>query len=373
MYEFRLPALGSDMEDGTLLQWRVVPGQSVHRGEVVAVVDTTKAAIDVECWHDGIVHELLVAPGTKIKVGTVLARLLAVGEQVPALGKAAPTPASKDTAPATGKISPAARRKAEQLGLPWQNLRGTGSDGAITLADVEQAAASASTESEIGVNRVTAMRATIAAAMSRSKREIPHYYLSDTVSFEAARRWLMQHNATQAVTERLLPAALFIKAAALACQRFPEFNGHYQDGRFVEAKGVHVGVAITLRDGGLVAPALRDVAQQPLPTLMQAMADLVQRARAGSLRSSELSDAGLTITNLGEQGVEAVWGVIYPPQVAMLGFGAISVRPWVVNDVVQATEVVQISLAADHRVSNGHRGALFLRQIGDWLQQPERL
>ncbi|MFZ5842321.1 MAG: dihydrolipoamide acetyltransferase family protein [Pseudomonadota bacterium] len=369
MYEFRLPALGSDMEDGTLLRWNIAVGQSVHRGDVVAVVDTAKAAIDIECWHDGIVDVLLVEPGTKVKVGTVLARLRRHEESESTHAEIFP---EKSVAGAAQRISPVARRKAEQQGVDWRTLAGSGPDGAVTLADVERAAgpeAAVSTSSQ----RREAMRGTIAAAMSRSKREIPHYYLSDTVSFDTARHWLNQYNAEQPVTERVLPVALLIKAVALACLQYPEFNGHYRDGYFAAADAVHVGIAIALRDGGLIAPALLDVANLRLPMLMQALTDLVQRSRAGSLRSTELSAASITVTNLGEQGVESVLGVIYPPQVAMVGLGVIAMRPWLIDGQPKAAELIQISLAADHRVSDGHRGALFLRKIADSLQYPERL
>jgi pyruvate dehydrogenase E2 component (dihydrolipoamide acetyltransferase) len=136
---------------------------------------------------------------------------------------------------------------------------------------------------------------------------------------------------------------------------------------------VHSGVAIALRGGGLVAPALHDVGSKPLEQLMRELSDLVQRARAGSLRSSEMSDPTITVTNLGDQGVESVFGVIYPPQVALVGFGSIAVRPWVLDGEVRALPLLTASLAADHRVTDGHQGALFLAELRGLLQQPEKL
>lgn len=312
MISFKLPSLGADMTEGKLLTWHVKPGDSVKRGQVVAVVDTSKAAIDVEIWQDGVVQELLVQPGETVPVGTVLATLSGVGEASAAMPGVAP-------------------------------------------------------------DRQQAMRGAIAAAMSRSKREIPHYYLAETIHMQASMDWLQHCNAGLPITERMLPAVLLLKAVAMALKGLPEFNGRYLDGQFQPSAAVHVGVAISLRGGGLVAPAILDAQCKPLPQLMRELADLVKRARAGSLRSSEMSDATLTVTNLGDQGVASVFGVIYPPQVALVGFGSIVVRPWVVDGVVSAQPVVCATLAADHRVSDGHRGALFLAALRDLLQQPHML
>jgi len=376
MIEFKLPSLGADMDEGKLLAWKVQPGDAVQRGQVIAVVDTSKAAVDVECWNEGTVHELVVPPGATVPVGTVLATLLAPGETAPAAAPAAAAPAAPAAAaalpaPTRPPVSPSARKRAQELGVDVNTLRGSGAQGAVTLADVEAAAAPAATAPP--AERQQAMRRAIAAAMSRSKREIPHYYLSETIPMEKALTWLQQRNAALPITERILPAVLQLKAVALALQRVPQLNGFYRQERFEPATAVHAGVAIALRGGGLVAPALHDVQAKPLAQLMRELADLVQRARAGSLRSSEMSDPTITVTNLGDQGVEAVFGVIYPPQVAIIGFGSVAVRPWVQDGELRAVPLLTASLAADHRVSDGHQGALFLAALRDVLQTPEQL
>lgn len=372
MIEFKLPSLGADMEQGKLLQWHVKPGDAVQRGQVVAVVDTSKAAVDVEIWDAGLIHELRVQPGETVPVGAVLATLLAPGEAAPvappAQAAAKPAAVAAATRPA---VSPSARRRAKELGIDAEALHGSGAQGAVTLADVEAAAAQRSAAAP--VDRTQAMRRAIAAAMSRSKREIPHYYLSETIPMARALAWLQQHNEGLAITERILPAVLQLKAVALALQRVPQLNGFYRNDAFEPAAAVHTGVAIALRGGGLVAPALHEVGSKPLAQLMRELADLVQRARAGSLRSSEMSDPTITVTNLGDQGVEAVFGVIYPPQVALVGFGSVAVRPWVDGGELRAVPLLTASLAADHRVTDGHQGALFLAELRDLLQQPEQL
>lgn len=371
MIEFKLPSLGADMDEAKLLEWRVAPGQPVHKGDVLAIVDTSKAAVEVESWDEGTVHELLTRPGDTIAVGTTMAWLLAPGERAPA----APPPTVPAAGAAAGerrRISPAARKRAEEAGVDVAALTGTGPGGALTLADVERAATT-QPSAPAAADRQAAMRSAIAAAMSRSKREIPHYYLSETVPLALAFEWLARTNAQRPLADRLLPAALLLKAVAVAAQEFPDMNGFWRDAAFCPAPAVHVGVAISLRQGGLIAPALHDVAAKPLEVIMRELADLVKRARAGSLRSSEMSDPTLTVTNLGEQSVEAVFGVIYPPQVALVGFGRSTDRAWVREGAVCVMPAITATLSADHRASDGHRGALFLARIRDLLQRPEQL
>lgn len=411
MIEFTMPALGADMDEGTLNEWLVQPGDTVTRGQIVAVVETTKAAVEIECWHDGVIGELLVPIGQTVAVGTALATILEPGEKaeprpaaVPAAATEAET-ARTEAAPVAAPVaaaqapvghrqwvSPVARRTAASLGVDLKGLTGTGPQGAITLQDVEHAAATAHHEApkpppppkpaesaepqsaaEKARARGAAMRASIAAAMSRSKREIPHYYLSHEVILDTALGWLTEQNAGLSITERMLPAVLQLKAVALAAQKFKEFNGFWNDDGFEPSAQVHVGVAISLRGGGLVAPAIHDVNEKKLDELMRDLTDLVGRARAGSLRSSEMSDPTITLTNLGDKGVDAVFGVIYPPQVAIVGFGKPAQRVVVVDGGIRVATTVRTSLAADHRASDGARGALFLAEINRLLQQPEEL
>jgi len=376
MIEFKLPSLGADMEEGKLLEWKVKPGDAVKRGQVIAVVDTSKAAVEVEVWNDGVVSELKTRPGETVPVGTVLALLLSPGES-PAAAAAAKAP---EAAAARRRISPAARKHAEEHGVNLDAVAGTGPGGAVTVEDVEKAtqpkkeAARVEKAAAAVPDRAAEMRKAIAAAMSRSKREIPHYYLSQTVPMQRAQDWLAAANAGRPITARLLMAVLQLKAVALALGGFPDLNGFYRDGAHVPSAAVHLGVAISLRQGGLVAPAIHDVAELGLDELMRSLADLVRRARAGSLRSSEMSDPTVTVSNLGEGGVESVFPIIYPPQVAIVGFGTLSPRPWVTHDGgLQVMPTVVASVGADHRVSDGHRGALFLAELARLLQEPEKL
>jgi len=380
--EFRLPALGADMDEGTIVEWHVAPGSRVKRGDVVAIVETDKGAIDVEIFEDGVVREIVVQPGTKVPVGTVLALLDTEGSPPAAAPAAAGrgeghtpslAPAGEDAGgvhevglvppPASSRVrvSPAARKRARELGVDVESLQGSGPGGAVTLEDVEKA------------GQGGGMRAAIAAAMSRSKREIPHYYLSTAVDVTAATEWLAVHNASVPVTERLLFAALLVKALALTCRETPGFNGFHRDGRYEESPAVHVGVAVALRGGGLVAPALMDTADKPLARLMEEFRGLVSRARAGRLRASELAAPTIILTSLGDASVDAVFPIIQPPQVAIVGAGALAARPWVVDGQVVPRQVLTLSLGADHRVTDGRLGAQFLAKLAQRLVDPGSL
>lgn len=386
MAEFRMPSLGADMESGVLVEWLVQPGQPVKRGQVVAVVETQKGAVEVEIWDEGVIGELRVQPGTRVPVGEVLATLQggsAVTAASPPLPSAATPPPAAATTPTEQpaarphvRASPTARRRAEALGIALPEVTGTGPDGAITLEDVEAAAAArapAPPPAKPGADRTAAMRQAIAAAMTKSKREIPHYYLGTHIDVSRAQGWLARENAPRPVKERVLFAAVLLKAVATALAEVPELNGFWLDGEFKASAAVHLGVGIALRGGGLIAPAIRDAQSRTVPEMMAALGDLIQRARSGSVRSSELTDATVTVTNLGDQGVETVYGVIYPPQVALVGFGRIVERPWAENGSVTARPVLHATLCADHRASVGHRGGLFLAALDRLLQSPETL
>lgn len=436
-----MPTLGADMDAGTLLEWLVEPGATVHRGDIVARVETDKADVEVEIFDSGVIDQLLVPEGEKVPVGTLLATLTPLGQAetpaaVPSVAEAAtqampaqaaagapevrlPPPmatpaaerlaheqgvdlsqvatrsgrritvadveqASRPELPASAapvKASPRARRLARQLGVDLQTVTGTGPGGAVTASDLGRAAAPAGPTEVAALpatpapraDRVLARQRATASAMERSKREIPHYYLGLEIDLAAALGWLQQANVNRPVADRILPSALLLKAAALACHEAPEMNGRWDDGQFLDSDAVHLGVAISLRPGGLVAPAIHDADRLTIDELMAALRDLVKRARAGSLRSSEMADPTITVTNLGEQGVDSVFPVIFPPQVAIVGFGRVTERPRAVGEMLAVRPAVSCSLAADHRVSDGHVGSRFLTAIDRILQQPGAL
>ena len=397
-----MPSLGADMEVGTIIEWRVHPGDTVHRGDIVAVVDTEKSDIEVEIFDDGVIEALVVDPGVAVPVGTVLARLAPLGAPVALTPSAQAEPVVTGpperkkrrkaahagqperhtravSPPAFVRASPRARRQAAERGIDLSAIRGSGPDGAVVVADVKRHSADHIAPEKPAArpvprqqDRREAARRATGALMARSKHEIPHYYLATTIDLGRAMTWVADVNATRPVTKRLLPAALLLKATALAAREVPVVNGTWQ-GEFQPASAVHLGVAVSLRGGGLVAPSIRDADRLGLDALMDALRDLVERARAGTLRSSEVSDATITVTNLGDQGAEEVFGVIYPPQVALVGFGRIVERPWARDGLLGVRPVVRATLSGDHRVSDGHQGSQFLAAIDRLLGAPEAL
>jgi pyruvate dehydrogenase E2 component (dihydrolipoamide acetyltransferase) len=369
MGDFKMPSLGADMEVGTIIEWRVKRGDTVHRGDIVAVVDTEKSDIEVEIFDDGVIEQLVVEPGIEVPVGTVLAHLAPISAPAAvALPEAPVEPkARKGREPVHGerrrhppaaapvvRASPLARRRAAEQGVDLGTIAGSGPGGAVLATDLGRAVPVAPAPRKAVGDRHAAARHATGVVMARSKQEIPHYYLATTIDMGPALVWLAETNTARPVTERLLPAALLLKATALAAREIPIVNGWW-DEEFQPASAVHLGLAVSLRGGGLVAPAIHDADRLELSALMDALRDLVARARTGTLRSSEMSDASITVTNLGDQGVEEVFGVIYPPQVALVGFGRIVERPWASAGMLGVRPVVRATLSADHRVSDGTR------------------
>jgi pyruvate dehydrogenase E2 component (dihydrolipoamide acetyltransferase) len=395
---FVMPSLGADMEEGTLVEWLVKPGDRVSRGDIVAVVETQKGAIEIEIFEDGEVGTLLAEVGQALPVGAPLARIGGPDEMAettpaarePASAKPAatspphPSPPAPPPAPATaappaaGSVlaSPAARARAAEAGIDLAAVSGSGPGGAVLLADVEghaatrPAPAAEAPRGKPGLD-MTEMRRAIATAMTRAKREIPHFYLSHEIDLQAAQERLSALNAARTPDRRLLMGALLVRATVRALAKVPELNGRFETEPYVPSDAVNCGMAVAMRGGGLIAPAILDAGQMDANAIMDAMRDLVSRTRAGRLRNSEVTRGTITVSSLGESGVDALLGVIYPPQVALVGFGTPRLRPMVRGGGVEPRLAVTATLAADHRVSDGRRGALFLAEIDRILQEPD--
>ncbi len=403
-----LPSLGADMDVGRVIEWRVAVGDSVSRGDIVAVVSTEKSDIDVETWDGGVVAELVAPMNEEIPVGAPLLILeqdeadLDGREPTPTPGVAAPTPiAQPDPAPdvrptptqratprPTGGVlaSPLARRLAPERGISLSELAGSGPHGEILASDIIRPGDTDTEAPEPGTRRPEAdpsppprpiagdgMRAAIADRMSRSNEEIPHYHLERDLDLSTTMAWLAAHNEELPLSERVVPAALVACAAARAAREVPQLNGSWADGAFVPGGSVDLGIVVSLRRGGLVVTTVPDADELGPDDMMTTMRDMVTGARKGQLRSRWMSQPTITITNLGDNGADRVSGIIFPPQVALVGFGRISERPWCEDGTIVARPVATASLAGDHRATDGADGSRFLAAFAQALADPAAL
>lgn len=363
-----MPSLGADMESAVLMEWLVKEGERVTKGQVIAEIETSKGVIEIEVFEDGVIDKLLVKEETECSVGTPLALIRSEGEEkLQKKTEVKVEKVEKTVEKERLKISPAARKKANELGVDITKIKPK--DGVIQLSQIEDTSLSKvkSTASADG------MRQAIAAAMSRSNRDIPHYYLSTSINMTPALRYLEELNKNRSIEARILPVAILIRAVILALKEVPQLNAFWRDDLHEISKEIHPGVAISLREGGLITPALLNADIKNLDDTMSSLSDLITRTRKGKLRSSEMIAQTITITNLGDLGVETVYGVIYPPQVAIIGFGRIIDAPWAEGDSLCVRKIIQATLAGDHRATDGRTGALFLDKLNKFLQNPQEL
>lgn len=384
MIEFKMPSLGADMEAGTLVEWLVKPGNKVKRGDIVAVVDTQKGLIDIEVFEEGTISELVIKENEKVPVGKVMAIIATdheafIKKEEPApIVTAAPEVQQKPAgiqlpeAAHAVKASPLAKRMAAEKGIDLSHIKGTGEGGVISKEDVENFIAEKTSPKEGKSSVAESVRMAVAAAMSRSNREIPHYYLETKVDMSHALSWLAEANRERSVKQRLLPVVLLIKAVAKALTEVPELNGYWEDG-LQKKTDVNIGFVVSLRTGGVMIPAIRNADKKTVDELMAMLNDIIPRARAMKLRSSELSESTITVTNLGDANAETVFGIIYPPQVAIVGFGSITEQPWAEMGMLAVRPILQVTLAADHRATDGATGSRLLMAIKSYLQNPGTL
>lgn len=373
------------MEDGTLVEWRVKYGDFVKRGDIIADVDTQKGLIEIEVFDEGTIAELIVKEGEKVPVGTLMANIIPVGEKVSVKKKSRIKKEPIKQIVNKGsikvddqlKISPLAKKIAKEKGIDLSTIKGSGPEGSIVKKDIDLAVVM-KVESHVEVTggkkeiAVKGLRAAIATAMSKSNREIPHFYLETRIDMSKALDWLRESNRQRELKDRLLSVVLLIKATAKAIKEVPSVNAFWENGLQLK-DSINIGFAVSLRQGGVVIPAIPEADNKSLNQLMDLLNDLIPRARALQLRSSELSESTITVSNIGEGSTDKVFGVIYPPQVAILGFGNIVEEAWAEDGELSTRPIVHVTLAADHRAIDGYLGSRFLMALKKNLQKPEAL
>lgn len=401
--EVVMPQMGADMTEGTLLRWLKREGDAVTRGEVIAEIETDKANVEIEAFDGGIFRKAIASEGDVVEVGALIAVIAGADEDISnytggaaasAPAKAAPqavAPTSASApetavtaaAPANGRLraSPLAKKIATQRGIDLAQVRGSGPGGRIVRRDVEEHDAPAATTVAPAPRQAapaagdvsiapTKMRQRIAARMSQSKREAPHYYLLVDIEMTDAMAFRGQMNEIAADGARVTVNDLIVRACALALQRHPAFNATITpDGAVTQHGAQHVCIAIALEDG-LIAPAVVDTGSKTLIEIALASRDLSDRAKNGALRPEEVSAGTFSITNLGAYGVETLIGIIQPPQTAILGVGSVMAQPAVHDGQVAVRQIMKVALSADHRVTDGAQGAQFLSEIKRLLEHP---
>ncbi|BDR16445.1 dihydrolipoamide acetyltransferase family protein [Vibrio sp. STUT-A11] len=427
LIDITMPALGADMRDGTLMEWQIKPGDHVEKGDIIAVIETSKGAIDMESYHTGTISELLIEPDIKLPVGSVMARMESDTPVTPVADIKSSTSSQNATeplldtldeelppyiAPKTARTSvneprptrdtvteselskhisksspsesqqrqyasPVARKTAHLSGIELSTLTGSGPYSAVLLRDLpkdgDSPAPPPTDKTTIERPDVSPMRQAISDAMTRSKKEIPHYYLALDIDLTKVQTWLAEQNQQREPEQRLLLPAVILNAIARQLVKFPDLNGFYQDGHFTPSTAVNIGNTISLREGGLVIPGILNADQLSVDQTMDALRDLAERSRRGRLRSSEISQTTITVTSIGERGADSITGVIYPPQVAIIGLGRQRQAPVIRENQIEIGEIMTVTLAADHRVSDGVTGARFLQALAKQLQHPEAL
>ena len=452
--EITMPRLSDTMEAGTVIKWNVKEGDSVKSGSVVADIETDKATMEMQCFDDGRMAAILVEPGRQVKVGTTIALVALEGEDLAAVKSggmkksapaAAPAPAAK--APVTAsvtapvpvvqtetrhgmegfpvesgdgprmRVSPVARRIADDHGIDINAVKGTGPGGRVIKRDVEQvienAAAATTAASSAGTTparpstivagralavstsgvqtpsaplslslpgrdvALTSMRQTIARRLVESKTSIPHYQV--TMKFDMDRLIEMRASFNEKLKSsgvKLSVNDFLVRACALAMAEHPYFNASFAGDHVRIHEVVNIGVAISLpeeKGGGLVVGVIKDADHKSLRQISADTKNLAEKARTKGLSVQDMSDATFTISNLGMFGVEHFTAIINPPNSAILACGAAVQQPVVRDGQLVVGTQMQATLSLDHRVIDGAMAAQYLASLKEFIEEPETL
>ena len=415
MAKVNMPKLSDTMEEGTVLEWKKDSGAEVHRGDVLADIESDKAAFELEAEADGVL-QIVVQQGQAVPVGDVIAT---IGEAAPAAAPRQPAPPPEPT-PATSpepapkssgaaettaepapkavgsddghrlKASPLARRLAEQMGVSLDQVQGSGPDGRIVKEDVIAAAERAGDKGpapsraprttppprpagpDTEVEEPTRMQALIARRMTQSKTTVPHFYVTIEARMDEAMSVRDQLRRTVEGADKLTVTDLLVRACALALVKFPEVNSSWVDGRFERKRRVNIGVAVA-REKGLVVPVIRDADRKDLVQISIENRQLVERARAGKATQDDLSGGSFSISNLGMYGIDEFQAIINPPESGILAIGGVKDAVVVDDGEISVAKVMRMTLSVDHRVFYGATAAEFLAEVVRLMENPVSL
>ena len=409
--ELNMPQMGYDMKEGVVVKWLMEEGSAVKIGDPVAEIETDKAVVEFESYAEGTLEKILVEEGSKVNVGEPIA-IVGDGSNIteeeiveePAIEEEVTVEPEEEiveelVAEESGtdqkiKASPLAKTLANDNNIDLSNVTGTGPGGRIVKSDVlalidnvettEKIKIDLTTEtnnaepqiqnSDTSVKEENKMRAQIARVTQRSKQEVPHYYLSTDINMDKALEIRAQINSKLAEQNiKISINDLIMKSVIDTLKKFPVFNSRYENGTTNMNEEINVSIAIALEEG-LIMPAIINCNDMDIKQLSIASKDLVDRTKNGKLTSAEYTKGTFSISNLGMFDVNSFLAIILPPQTAMLAVGSVKKVPIVTSDDdIKVSNIMNASLSADHRVTDGAEGAIFLAEIKNNLENPVNL
>jgi pyruvate dehydrogenase E2 component (dihydrolipoamide acetyltransferase) len=383
MPEITMPRLSDTMEEGTLAAWLKQPGEQVHRGDLLAEIETDKATMELESFEEGVLERILVQEGETVPIGQPIA-VIGSGD-----GAAPPPPAPVPPAPPTGtpvKASPMARAIARDQGIDLSTVTGSGPGGRVVKADVEAVAAPAApapaapapapakpAAADVEEVPLSGMRKTVARRLVESMQSAPHFYLTIQVDVDALLELRAELNRRLADEgTKLSVNDLLVKACAVTLRAHPDINVSWGGDKLLRHRRVHVGIAVAV-EGGLIVPVVRDADQKSVSQISREAKALIERARAGKLRPDEFTGGTFTISNLGMFGIDQFTAVINPPEAAILAVGATTSEPVVHDGRLGTRQRMKLTMSIDHRAVDGATGAQFLAGLKAVLEEPLRI
>lgn len=386
MVNFNMPSLGADMDSGVITQWFIKPGDKVTKGQMVAEIETSKSNIEIESFYDGVVKKILAPVAEKVSVGSPIAVFEVEANIDTANTDTAELPkehahkniiepiklkkvksSSYDSKEI--QLSPRAKNLVTINKINEADLKNIKPSGIIEGDDVLAWLKTSTMETPL--SKVQERQQVIAKLMEKSKLTIPHFYLEKEMRLDKTLAWLQKQNEMRAIEERYISVVAFLKVLGLGLKKYPLFNGTYLNGQYTALQEINIGIITSLREGGLIAPAINDVDSKPIDQLMIEFIDLLGRVKDGKIKRKEMESSTICLTNLGDRGSDQVFGVIYPPQVAIVGIGAINQKVIKQNNQFTEIPVCNWTLSVDHRVTDGHQGSLFLNYLQKLLEKPE--
>lgn len=409
-----MPSMGADMTEGTIAKWLKAEGDQVSRGDKLAEIETDKTIVEMEAYAEGVLRQITAEEGSLVQVGTVIAYIGDLEDEIPEVVSAPVveqsdtqtpdqplTPVEPDlsigqsdtamdppvtvTSAGDGRVkaSPIARKIAAEKGIDIATVPGTGPGSRITKADVENFSppaqfASSGVSANVAIDGsdtpLSSMRQAIARVTVRSKTESPHYYVTHEVNMGAAMTFRSQLNEALDDGVRVSVNDMVLKAVTTALLKYPKWNSSFDGDKLVGHSDINLGVAIAL-DEGLIVPAVIGIQNMSLIEISQAVRDLGRRARGegGTLTQDEMTKGTFGTSNLGMFGTDTFAAIIVPPNAGIIAVGAVKAKPIVNNGNVEVGETMNATISADHRVGDGAEAAIFLSEFQKTLENPVRL